>query len=135
MSPEKKLAIGAAAFLAISFMVLVFRQLPKRLKQEKFKRKWRALQSRCSDSSQWAAVIKDADELLDEALRKKRVKGKTMGERLVSAQKRFSDNDSVWYGHKLRKKIEAEPGFELRKEDVQRALFGLLQGLKDIGAL
>ena len=58
-----------------------------------------------------------------------------MGERLVDAQKVFTDNDGVWYAHKLRKKVEAEPDFKLKKTDVKDALIGIRQGLKDLGAL
>jgi hypothetical protein len=73
--------------------------------------------------------------LLDDALRKKKIKGKTMGERLVNAQKIFSDNDGVWYGHKLRKKIDNIPEYTPKKQEVKKALLGLRVGLKDIGAM
>ena len=58
-----------------------------------------------------------------------------MGERLVEAQKIFTNNDAVWFGHKLRTRIEMNPEMTLNKNDVQKALYGLRQGLKDIGAL
>jgi len=77
----------------------------------------------------------DADKLLDDALKKLRYKGKTMGERMVSAQRSLSDNDSVWYGHKLRNKIAHEETPPLKRKDVQMALRGFRQALKDLGAL
>ena len=80
------------------------------------------------------AVI-DADKLLDEALKKRSYKGKTVGERLVSAQRDLSDNDSVWYAHKLRNRLVHEPTVRLRKTEAKNALAGFRQGLKDLGAL
>jgi hypothetical protein len=53
----------------------------------------------------------------------------------VKVQRVLSSNDSVWYGHKLRNKIEAEPKTRLREQEVKNALVGIRQALKDIGAL
>jgi hypothetical protein len=79
-------------------------------------------------------AIIDADKLLDEALRKHRFKGKTMGERLVSAQRMISDNDAVWYAHKLRNRLVHEPNVRLKKNEARTALAGFRQGLRDLGA-
>ena len=80
------------------------------------------------------AVI-DADKLLDEALKKKHFRGKTMGERLVSAQRSISDNDGVWYAHKLRNRLVHEPNVKLKKNEAQNALAGFKKALQDLGAL
>lgn len=126
-------------FLVLVVLAIIgfftYKYAPRRVKKNKFTNKWRDLQKRLPDRSQWPQAIIEADTLLDEALKKKRFKGKTMGERLVAAQKSFSDNDAVWFGHKLRTKIDANPDINLRKHDVQKALVGLRTGLKDIGAL
>jgi hypothetical protein len=58
-----------------------------------------------------------------------------MGERLTKAQRVLSNNEAVWFGHKLRKKLESEPGMKLREKDVKQALIGIRQALKDLGAL
>jgi hypothetical protein len=58
-----------------------------------------------------------------------------MGERLVNAQRAFSDNDAVWFGHKLVKKLNEEHDVKLKESDVKKALIGLRQGLRDLGAL
>ena len=58
-----------------------------------------------------------------------------MGERLVSVQRRLTDNDGAWFGHKLRNKLEADPGTKLKEVDVKDALIGIRQALKDLGAL
>jgi hypothetical protein len=79
-------------------------------------------------------AIIDADKLLDQALKKHRYKGKTMGERLVSAQRVIKDNDAVWYAHKLRNRLVHEPNVRIKKKEAQTALTGFRQGLKDLGA-
>jgi hypothetical protein len=134
MSPEKYVALGAACFVALGLIGAIYFRLPKRLKREYFVSRWKRLQKLFPDESQWAKAIVEADDLLNEALKKKRFKGSGMGERLVEAQKNFTNNDAVWYGHKLRTKIDMNPDIKISREEVQKALFGLRQGLKDIGA-
>lgn len=135
MSFEKIVALVFGVVIVLVIIGLAVKFMPKRLKQDRFAKKWKTLQDRCSDQAQWPLAIIEADTLLDEALKKKRYKGKSMGERLVEAQKKFTNNDAVWFGHKLRMKVESEPEFPLTQKDVQKALVGLRQGLKDIGAL
>lgn len=135
MSPEKIVFIVVVSFLGLCLIALVAIKGPKRVKQEHFRRKWRALQGRCSDKEQWTVAIIEADNLLAEALKKKRIKGKSTGERLVEVQRMLTDNDAVWFGHKLRAKIDVSPDIPLNKSDVKRALMGIGQALKDIGAL
>jgi len=135
MSPEKIVFIASICLVTIFVISFIAMKLPKRLKQHKFKDKWKALQSRCSDKEQWNQAIIEADNLLASALKKKKIKGSSTGERLVAAQKLFSDNDAVWYGHKLRSKIDSDHSIVLKQEEVKKALMGIGQGLKDIGAL
>ena len=97
--------------------------------------KWQEVQKMCSSRENWSQAIIDADRLLDEALKKRRIGGKNMGERMVRAQRIFTDNDSVWFGHKLRSKIETDPDVKLKEDDVKNALLGIRRALKDIGAL
>jgi hypothetical protein len=112
--------------------------LPKRqsLNQEYFFEQWFALLAKVknSDDGMVLAVI-DADKLLDEALKKRHFKGRTMGERLVSAQRTLKDNDGVWYAHKLRNRLVHEPNVKLKKNEAQNALAGFKKGLQDLGAL
>ncbi len=135
MSPDKMIVIGVAAVLILALLGAILHRLPRRLRAKYFLRKWRQLQAQLPDKQQWAQAIIEADKLLDEALKKRRIKGKTMGERLVNVQKQFSDNDAVWFGHKLSTKLKASPKTIVKKQQVKRALLGLRQGLKDLGAL
>jgi len=133
-----KMAIALIAFVLVLFLIgllVVRRRRPRELKSEQFQTKWQELQKMCSDKKLWKRVVHDADHLLDEALRKKHVRGKSMGERMVHAQRLFTNNDGVWFGHKLRNRVEAEPDIKLKEGDVKDALVGIRQGLKDLGAL
>ena len=135
MSPEKIAAIIVASLTFIVLAALVFRRVPKKLKTEKFTFKWRELQAYCKDKALWGQAISEADRLLDTALKRRKFKGKSMGERMVSAQRMFSDNDSVWFAHNLYKKIIADPDVKLKEADVKEALIGFRQALRDLGAL
>jgi hypothetical protein len=108
---------------------------PKRLKADRFIASWRELQGYCRDKATWPLAITEADKLLDAALKKRKLKGKTMGERLVSAQRMLTDNDDTWFAHNLAKKIAAQADANLKESDVKDALLGFRQALRDIGAL
>ena len=99
------------------------------------RKKWNKLQKLCADKKCWTEAILEADKLLDNALRRKRLKGKSMGERLVSAQDHMSNNDGVWYAHNLAKKIIDQKVMKLRKTETKKALLYFGQALKDLGAL
>ncbi len=135
MSPEKKIFIGALVVAILYTVYFIYSKLPKKLKTAGFVKRWREIQTMCKDETKWSRAIVEADELLDKALKRKRIKGSSMGERLVSAQKLFGNNDLVWFGHKLRKKIETTPDTKISKDDAKNALLGIGQALKDLGAL
>ena len=106
-----------------------------KLDQQYFQEKWFELLARVKTPEGMMLAVIDADKLLDEALKRHHVRGKTMGERLVSAQRLISDNDAVWYAHKLRNRLVHEPNIRLKKKEAQIALAGFRQGLKDLGAM
>jgi hypothetical protein len=58
-----------------------------------------------------------------------------MGERLVAAQRSLTDNDGVWYAHKLRNQLVHQVDVKLKKRDIKHALIGIGQALKDLGAI
>jgi len=129
------LVVAAALFIAGIVLFIVWRHRPLFLDTEQFQRQWQGLQKLLRDKARWADVVVDADKLLDLALKKKHLKGGSMGERLVKAQRLFTDNDGVWFGHKLRNRIDTDPTVKLKESEVKQALVGIRQGLKDIGAL
>lgn len=127
--------------LAIIFGVVVLaiitrlaKRRPRALDQEYFQQKWAELLARVKTPEGMMLAIIDADKLLDEALKKHYMKGKTMGERLVSAQRILSDNDAIWYAHKLRNRLVHEPNVRLKKNEAKNALAGFKTGLHDLGA-
>ena len=135
MSAEVFIAVIGAA-MAILGLVTFFLKRPKKdLDRQHFRSKWKELQKQCSKAETWALAVIQADSLLDEALKKKRFKGKTMGERLVSAQRSLTNNDGVWFGHKLRNQLVHQTDVALREKDIKHALIGIGQALKDLGAL
>lgn len=127
--------IGAVSFLVLLIVgTLIYRRIPKKLKVDDFTHDWRELQSLCKDKATWPEAITKADELLDRALKRRKFKGKSMGERMVSAQRVFTNNDDLWFAHNFRKKLAAEPDKKLKDVDVKDALVGFRQALKDLGA-
>lgn len=129
--------ISIAAVVAVIVAIggtVVFKRRPRALKADRFQAKWRDMQKLCANKDTWKQAIVDADKILDEALKKRRFIGKTMGERLTKAQRILSDNEGVWFGHKLRTKLESDPTAKLKESDVKQALIGIRQALKDLGA-
>lgn len=136
MSPEMTAAIIGLTIILLAALNLLVKQIkPKRLNQDYFQKQWEELLTQVRTPEGMNLAVINADKLLDEALKKLGYKGKTMGERLVSAQRQFSDNDLVWFAHKLRNKLVHESGIKLRRHDAQQALKGFRQGLRDLGAL
>lgn len=131
-----KVVIAMVPLIILAAIVMiVLRRKPKALKVEYFQEKWVELQKKCGSKDTWPAAVVAADKLLDEALKKRKIGGKNMGERMVKAQRIFTDNDMVWFGHKLRNRIEADQAAKLKEAEVKDALIGIRQALKDLGAL
>jgi len=119
-----KIIIIIGVLVLIIGLFGLLQKKPRKLNQARYKKKWVKLQQLLPDKDSWPMAIIDADKLLDEALKKRRYKGKSTGERLVAAQHSLSNNDAVWFGHKLRNKLVHEQDFKLRKNDVKNALAG-----------
>jgi hypothetical protein len=134
---ETVLAVAAVVVL-LALIVgssYLLRRKPKTLNKTYYQTRWQTLQGLLKDKATWPLAIIDADKLLDDALKKNKYKGKTMGERMVSAQRDIGDNDGVWYGHKLRNRLVHETNVKLTEKNVKEALLGIRGALKDMGAL
>lgn len=130
------IVIILAVIIALVILTILFiKKWPRKLKPQLYSNKWKGLQKLCKEKGTWPEALSEADKLLDKALKKRKFKGKSMGERLVSAQRSFSNNDAVWFAHNICKKVLADPDIRLREDDVKAALVGFRQGLRDIGAL
>jgi tryptophan 2,3-dioxygenase len=128
-------AVGIAVLILIFIASSLKRQRGSALNPDEFMARWKDLQKYCAQRKTWPLAIVEADNLLADALKKRRYKGKTTGERLVAAQRTLTDNEGVWFGHKLRNRIVHEDVRKLRKQDVLEGLNGFRQALRDLGAL
>lgn len=135
MTIEMKLIIATGVFCALVLFALAYWRLPKRLKHKRFAAKWLALQANLKDHDKWSDALLSADGMLDQALKRRKFKGGSMGERMVSAQRYFTNNDDIWFAHNLCKKLRANQAMKLKEDDVKDALIGFRQGLRDLGAL
>jgi hypothetical protein len=127
-------AVVVILVLVVGSSILLKRR-PRHLNKEYYQDRWQTLQGLLKDKTTWPLAVIDADKLLDDALKRSHYKGKTMGERLVSAQRNISDNDGVWFGHKLRNRLVHESNVKLTEKTVKEALLGIRSALKDLGAL
>lgn len=126
---------GGGLMALVLIATLYIRRRYRSLDKLYFEKKWKALQKSCTNKKLWCQIVVDADGLLDEALKKRHYRGKTTGERLVSAQHKLTQNDAVWFSHKLRNKIVENKLNKISKKDTLEALNGFLQALRDLGAL
>jgi hypothetical protein len=129
------IVLAVVLLVAAIAALIIFKKRPRRLNKQYYKKRWQEAQGLCKNQGTWPLAVINADKLLDEALKKRKYKGKTMGERLVSAQHQIRNNDHVWFGHKLRNKLVHEEFTKLKKKDVLEALVGFREALKDLGAL
>ena len=133
----KPIIIGGIAALVLAFIVgiVTYIRRHKGMNAKHFTARWIELQKNCATRKTWPMAIIDADNLLDDALKARKYKGKTPGERLVAAQHELTANEAVWFGHKFRASIESKDVRKLKKKDVLDALLGFRQALKDLGVL
>ncbi|MEX2014310.1 MAG: hypothetical protein WD885_00035 [Candidatus Saccharimonadales bacterium] len=134
-TPELIALTIVSVFVILAVLAILLFFYSKKLRPKKIRKKWSKIKAKLPKQDQWKEALIDADKLLDEALKKKKYTGKTVGEKLVKAEKIFTDKDEVWFGHKLSRAVQEKPGLKLKKADMKRALIGLQRGLKDLGAL
>lgn len=104
---------------------------------EKYRVKWLAIEQSLIDNQEatYHLALLNADKLLDRALQERGFKGNTMGERMKSAQKTWSNANHVWMAHKLRNQIAHEPDVRVSLDMTRRALAAFKQALRDVGAI
>lgn len=104
---------------------------------EKYRVKWLAIEQSLKDDQEatYHLALLNADKLLDKALQERGFRGNTMGERMRSAQKTWSNANHVWVAHKLRNQIAHESDVKVSLDMTRRALAAFKQGLKDVGAI
>lgn len=130
--------IGSVTAVLVIGSVTAYVLIKKRKRRNPpgyFQKEWLAVQRLCARKDSWALAVINADKLLDRALKTKRMKGKSMGERMVSAQRQIGDNDSAWFAHNMAKKLSADTGYVMRESEAKKALVGVGRVLKDMGLL
>ena len=131
----KHLLIGLGVLVIIIALVIIYRRVPQKLNQKKIEAQWKKIQSYCREKANWPKALEESDKLLNRCLKKRRFKGKSMGEKMVSAQRLLSDNDGLWYAHNLYKKLRDNQTKKLRESDLKVALVAYRQALRDLGGL
>lgn len=129
----------AALIVGVMFFVILLltKKPDKQLSRDKYQARWLKIENslrRDNDASHTLAIL-NADKLLDMALRERKFKGQTMGERMKAAKAEWSNANHIWSAHKIRNKIAHEPDVHVSYEIALRTLGAFKQGLKDLGAI
>lgn len=135
MTLEQIVGSFGVLIVIVTVALILLRRMPKRVQSKYYVGKWREIQKMCSNKDDWAHAVIHADMLLDEILVKRKIAGKTTGERMVSAQKRFTTNDSLWDAHKLANSLRHDAEQRITKAKIKDALVAFRQALRDLGAL
>lgn len=130
------IAILIVAIIGAVYLALATKRQPI-LDQSKYQAQWLAIEHSVQrdNPSSWQLAIMNADKLLDQALRERRFSGKTMGERMKSAQSAWKNANHVWSAHKIRNQLAHETNAQVSHDTTLRALAAYKQGLKDLGAI
>lgn len=135
---NRQTIILVATLLLLLGIVTVASYLTRRsfgLNAKYYKKRWLEVVQLSKLTAGYQLAIIEADKLVDQALKRRYFKGKTMGERLVSAGKTLKNQDSIWRAHKLRNRLVHESNSTLSKKELRDALNGYQQALRDLGAL
>lgn len=135
MSPEALMIVAVGVLVTLLTGLVLLRKLPGKVRAGEYVEQWREIQKMCRNKDDWAHAIIHADMLLDEVMIKKKVSGKTMGERMVNAESMFKSKDAVWNAHKLSGTLRKDGDAKVPKPLVKKTLVAFGQALKDLGAL
>lgn len=125
-------------FAGLLFVIIALtRRSPKGINVEHYRSQWLDIEKmlRREEPASYSMAILNADSLLDKALRESGFAGQNMGERMRSAQKSWSNADTVWSAHKMRNRIAHESSTKLNYDTARRTLASFKKGLKDLGAI
>lgn len=124
------------ALCAVVYLTSTSKQ-GSRLNKDRYQTRWLQIaQSLVRDNkATYPLAVMNADKLLDQALKDRRYKGATMGDRMKSAQKVWSNADYVWGAHKIRNRIAHEADFDVSYDTAARSLAAFKQAMKDLGAI
>lgn len=129
-------AVLIAAVVGVVYLMVMSKQGPA-LNVKRYQTKWLEIENsvRRDNSASWQLAIMNADKLLDQALRDRRFKGQTMGERMKAAGKVWKNANHVWGAHKIRNQLAHEVNANVTYDITLRSLSAFKQALKDLGAI
>ncbi|MGE5299296.1 MAG: hypothetical protein ACM3KF_04630 [Acidobacteriota bacterium] len=129
-------AVLIAAVVGVVYLLITSKH-GSQLNVQRYQTKWLEIENSVTrdNAASWQLAIMNADKLLDQALRERRFRGQTMGERMKSAQKTWKNANHVWGAHKIRNQLAHEVNANVTYDITLRSLSAFKQGLKDLGAI
>lgn len=129
-------AVLIAAVVGVVYLLITSKH-GSQLNVQRYQTKWLEIENSVTrdNTASWQLAIINADKLLDQALRERRFRGQTMGERMKSAQKTWKNANHVWGAHKIRNQLAHEVNANVTYDITLRSLSAFKQGLKDLGAI
>lgn len=129
-------AVLIAAVVGVVYLLITSKH-GSQLNVQRYQTKWLEIENSVTrdNTASWQLAIMNADKLLDQALRERRFRGQTMGERMKSAQKTWKNASHVWGAHKIRNQLAHEVNANVTYDTTLRSLSAFKQGLKDLGAI
>lgn len=127
----------AVVLMAGALLALQQRRSAPRIDVAYYRSQWHAIESalKPDQPASFQLAILNADKLVDKALRERGYRGSTMGERMRSAQKTWTNANEIWAAHKVRNKIAHETNVDITYKIARTCLHGFERALKDLGAL
>lgn len=108
------------------------------LEREKFQRKWKSVIEKLElrDEENLKSAVVEADQLLDEVLKKLKCFGETTSDRLKKLPpKSLSNLDEIKKAHELRNNVVYEDDFQLNFDDARKAIKAFEKAFKELEML
>lgn len=121
-----------SVLILIGIMYLIFRL---KIKRNRLIKRWNSLVKLVSKKNKWSEFAVEADRLIIDTLKFKHIKGHSAGEKIVAAQHIFTNNDDVWFCHKLAAQITNDKIQIDDKDVILRLIHSCKQTLKDLDLL
>ena len=80
------------------------------------------------------SALIDTDKLLDYVMRRRGIRGESMGERLKNAEKYFDKNfyNKLWHAHKMRNRLVHDIGNIEKQNEVRQSFSTLQKGISTL---
>lgn len=105
---------------------------------QQIERHWQKIKNRLekNDEANLKLAVIEADNLLDDILKRMGLEGKDMGERLEKISKeQLKSLDEIWEAHRLRNLIVHESGIHIGKDEAEKSIGAYENALKELEVL